>query len=461
MQHGPMRIRLSALLLLISALLAGNSLAARHANILVIFADNMGYGDLGCYGCPDIKTPVIDKLATEGVRFTNYYSNGPECTPTRTGFFTGRYPQRIRGLECALGSGNVGRYDHAFELADRKELGMPPEKNTLVRLLKKAGYTAVGLGKWHLGYEQKFLPPEHGFDYFLAALGGTVDYWYHNEPNGTPVLYENSKRVTREGNLTDLITAGALKFLRERDKDQPFFLYLPYTAPSAPLQHPLIKHDKPKVSSAWDTKDWQAGSRRDYGRLVERLDYSVGKVLAEVDRLGLRENTLVIFASDNGGNDRARNAPFRGYTSDLFDGGIHIPCMARWPGVLPEGIVSGRQFLTLDLTVSILSAAGIKQPTGEDALDGIDILGAVASGEAPASRALFWRARRADRTWRAVRDGDLKFLTFRDSKGVDEYLFDLKDDPSEETNLFANRESDVIRLRTQLVDWEKRMEADW
>lgn len=445
---------------LVVLLCLGASLAsaAKPTNILVIFADNMGYGDLGCYDCPDIKTPVIDKLASEGVRFTNYYANGPECTPTRTAFFTGRYPARIKGLECALGSGNVGRYDHAFELAARKDLGLPPAKNTLVRLLKQKGYTAVGLGKWHLGYEPKFLPPKHGFDYFLAALGGTMDYWYHNEPDGTPVLYENNKRVKREGNITELITAGALKFLRERNKRQPFFLYLPYTAPSAPLQHPDIKPKAPQRSRTWNSRDWQAGSRRDYGRLVERLDLSVGKVLAELDRQGLRQNTLVIFASDNGGYDRARNAPFRGYTSELFDGGIHVPCMARWPGVLPKGVVSDRQFLTLDLTASILRAAGIQRPSGEDALDGIDILGSVARNEPVKKRPLFFRARRADRTWRAIRYGDLKYLTFRDSKRYDEYLFDLKADPSEKNNLFAARQSDATRLRERLVKWEKRMQ---
>ena len=429
-------------------------------NIVVIFADNMGYGDLGCYGAPDAKTPVIDSFAGEGVRFTNYYANGPECTPTRTAFMTGRYPQRIRGLECALGSGNVGRYDHAFELADRAELGLPPEKNTLLKSLKATGYRAAGFGKWHLGYESKFLPPHHGFDYFLAALGGTVDYWYHNEPNGTPVLYENSERVTREGNLTNLITEGALKFLEEQKADQPFFLYLPYTAPSAPLQSPTEKPAEPKVSKAWDTNDWQAGSRQDYVALVEALDAAVGKVLAELEASGFADDAVVIFASDNGGNDRARNAPFRGYTSDLFDGGIHVPCIVRWPGVLPKGEVDDRQFLTLDLTASILAAAGASSGDGEK-LDGIDVLADVAAGNPTPDRELFWRARRADRTWRAVRRGAMKYLTYRDDEGFDEYLFDLSADPGEKKNLLSAKPDDAAQMKNALLLWEEDVESDW
>ena len=432
----------------------------KPANIVVIFADNMGYGDLGCYGAPDLSTPAIDRLATQGVRFTNYYANGPECTPTRTAFMTGRYPQRIRGLECALGSGNVGRYDHAFELADHSNLGLPPEKNLLVRSLKEKGYATAGFGKWHLGYEPKFLPPHHGFDYFLGTLGGTVDYWYHNEPDGTPVLYENDRKVIREGYLTDLITKGAIDFLKRQTREKPFFLYLPFTAPSAPLQPPGEKPPRPKVSTAWDSRDWQAGTRRDYARLVESLDKAVGQILATLDQLGFAEDALVLFASDNGGNDRARNAPFRGYTSDLFEGGIHVPCIVRWPGVLPADKVDKRPFLTLDLTASLFAAAGIV-PDSLEVLDGVDVLEQVASGEEAPDRALFWRARRADRTWRAVRRGKLKYLSYRDDRKFEEYLFDLEEDPEESRNLLTVYPEEVVRLKSLLLDWEKEVESGW
>lgn len=266
--------------------------ASRPPDIVLIVADNLGHGDLGCYGCTDIRTPNIDRLAAEGVRFTNFYSNGPECTPTRTALFTGRYQQRVGGLECALGSGNVGRYDDAIALAARHQLGLPPEEAILVPLLKTAGYRAVGLGKWHLGYEKQFLPPRHGFDYFLASLGGTIDYFYHNEPDGTPVLYENDRPVRRDGYFTDMITAGAVDFLNKQPACEPLFLYLPYTAPSAPFQDPDRKPDRPKVSRAWDTSDWQAGDRQTLRSIIERLDRGVGEVLQAMEATGRARNTL-------------------------------------------------------------------------------------------------------------------------------------------------------------------------
>ena len=211
-------------------------LAAANAappDIVLIVADNLGHGDLGCYGCRDIQTPNIDAIAAEGVRFTNFYSNGPECSPTRTALLTGRYQQRIPGLECALGTGNVGRYNDAIALAEKHQLGLPPQETVLIPQLNAQGYATIGLGKWHLGYERHLLPPHHGFKYFLASLGGTIDYFYHNEPTGERVLYENLSPVRRDGYFTDVITSGAIKFLRAQPQDEPIFLYLPFNAPSA------------------------------------------------------------------------------------------------------------------------------------------------------------------------------------------------------------------------------------
>ncbi len=429
--------------------------AEQHTNVVLIVADNLGNGDLSCYGCPDIQTPNIDRLAAQGVRFTNFYSNGPECSPTRTALFSGRYQQRVGGMECALGSGNVGRYDDAMWLASNKQLGLPPNESTMILLLHQAGYRTVGLGKWHLGYEKHFLPPLHGFDYFLASLGGTIDYFYHNEPDGTPVLYENDRPVRRDGYFTDMITDGATKFLREHPKGSPFFLYLPYTAPSAPFQHPDHKPDKPKVSTAWDSKGWQAGTRDVLRLIMERLDQGVGKILRTLEETGRVENTLVIFCSDNGAYPiAASNAPYRGYASELFEGGIHVACMARWPGVLPVGVVDDRPVMTFDLSASILAAANLKPPANRP-LDGIDVLGQVAAGQPAKPRTLFWRSRRAERTWKAVRDGNLKYVSRNDAGKFDEWLFDLSRDPGEESNLLDSQPDEASRLKQQLTTWEQ------
>ncbi len=430
-------------------------LAAERPNVVLIVADNLGHGDLSCYGCPDIATPNIDKLATQGVRFTNFYANGPECSPTRTALFTGRYQQRVGGLECALGSGNVGRYDDAFWLASQKQLGLPPSESTLIHSLHQAGYRTVGLGKWHLGYEKHFLPPLHGFDYFLAALGGTIDYFYHNEPDGTPVLYENDRPVRRDGYFTDLITDGATSFLRKHPKEKPFFLYLPYNAPSAPFQHPDRKPDKPKVSTKWDSNDWQAGTRDTLRLIIQRLDDGVGKVLKTLEETGHADTALVIFCSDNGAYPvAASNAPFRGHASELLEGGIHVACMARWPGKLPRGVVDDRPMMTFDLTASIMAAAHLKPPANRP-LDGIDVLGQIAAGRPPNDRTLYWRSRRAERTWKAVRDGNLKYVSFNDAGKFDEWLFDVARDPGEKTDLLDSGADDAIRLKQLLNAWEQ------
>ncbi|CAK9031593.1 N-acetylgalactosamine-6-sulfatase (Chondroitinsulfatase) (Chondroitinase) (Galactose-6-sulfate sulfatase) (GalN6S) (N-acetylgalactosamine-6-sulfate sulfatase) (GalNAc6S sulfatase), partial [Durusdinium trenchii] len=427
----------------------------RRPDIVLIVADNLGYGDLSCYGCPDIQTPNIDRIAAEGVRLTNFYSNGPECSPTRTALLTGRYQQRIPGLECALGTGNVGRYDDAIALAEQHQLGLPPSESVLIPAMNDAGYKTVGLGKWHLGYEPHLLPPHHGFDYFLASLGGTIDYFYHNEPTGEPVLYENHKRVRRDKYFTDLITEGAVEFLEEQPADEPIFLYLPYTAPSAPFQHPDHKPDRPKVSNKWDSKDWQKGDRATLRAIMERLDEGVGQILETLETTGRADEALVIFCSDNGAYPiAASNAPFRGHASELLEGGIHVACMARWPGKLPEGAVDDRLALSFDLTASILAAAGAT-PRADRPLDGIDILGQISRDEPAEPRQLFWRSRRADRTWKAVRDGDMKYIWFEDGDARSEYLFDVTNDVSESNNLLEAKPTEAKRLKKALAAWEK------
>lgn len=456
--HTPLRVLLIMLSLLVPAVGAARAFSEepRKPDIVLVMADNLGNGDLSCYGCPDIKTPHIDSIASQGVRFTNFYSNGPECSPTRTALLTGRYQQRIPGLECALGTGNVGRYDDAIVLAEQHNLGLPPSESVLIPAMNAAGYKTVALGKWHLGYEKHLLPPHHGFDYFLASLGGTIDYFYHNEPTGEHVLYENMKEVHRDKYFTDLITDGAVKFLQEQPQDEPIFLYLPYTAPSAPFQHPDHKPDKPKVSHKWDSKDWQKGDRETLRAIMERLDQGVGKIMKTLEETGRSDNTLLIFCSDNGAYPIATsNAPYRGYASELLEGGIHVACMARWPGQLPVGVVDDRPMLTFDLTASILAAAGAT-PRKDRPLDGVDILGQIAHAEPPLPRTLFWRSRRAERTWKAVREPDgLKYVSKQDGDQFEEHLFDLPHDPGETKDLIESRPADAERLKQKLAAWEQ------
>jgi arylsulfatase A-like enzyme len=442
---------------LVSALLAVATLVGLHPararaddrrpNIVLILADDLGYGDLGCYGCPDIRTPNIDRLARQGVRLTSYYANAPECTPTRTALMTGRYQHRVGGLECALGLGNVGRYDDAIRLQKSHDLGLPVEHSALARLLKGAGYATAITGKWHLGYEPKFLPNRHGFDYSFGPLGGATDYFFHTEPGGAPMLYQNGEPVRREGYLTDLLTEQATAFIY-RSKGKPFFLYLPYTAPHSPFQGPEDRPAQPVSLS-----ESEKGTRAKYRAMVERLDEGVGKVLQALADAGVSERTLVLFASDNGGAQYARNAPYAGGKGGLFEGGIRVPCIVRWPGVLPAGAENDVPALTMDLTASLVRVAGAEPPKDRP-FDGIDILRHLETKQPAPPRALFWRARRGERTWRAVRDGALKYVSRTDGGRIQEHLFDLARDPGERDDLFARRPEDGARLKRLLTAWE-------
>jgi N-acetylgalactosamine-6-sulfatase len=422
----------------------------RRPNIILIMADDLGYGDVGCYGCSDIRTPAIDSLADEGVRFTTFYSNAPECTPTRTALLTGRYQQRVGGLECALGIGNVGRYDDAVRLRQTHDLGLPVEETSIARMLKDAGYATAISGKWHLGYEPKFFPLPHGFDSWFGPVGGATDYFYHIEYTGEPALYENDKPVEREGYLTDLITDEAVGFIR-RKKSKPFFLYVAYTAPHTPYQGPDGKKPEPVPQD-----NYNKGSRETFAAMVERMDRGVGRILKTLNDAGLTDNTLVVFMSDNGANRTGNNSPFSGYKGNLFEGGIRVPCIAKWPGVLAWGMVSDQPCMTMDFSRSIVRAAGTKPPAGRE-FDGMDILQAVATNQPVKKRTLFWRARRGQWTRKAVRDGNLKYISLQNGSNVKEYLFDLKRDPAENNNLLKKQPENVRKLKIILQNWEQKV----
>lgn len=430
---------------------AGVVSAERPPNIVLLLADDLGYGDVGCYGCPDIRTPAIDRLATQGVRFTQFYANGPECSPTRTALMTGRYQHRVGGLECAIGTGNVGRYDDAIRLRETHDLGLPVQETSVVTMLRQAGYRTVCFGKWHLGYEPKFSPIAHGFNAYFGPIGGGVDYFHHTEWDGTPMLYLNDKPVKREGYMTELIAGEADRFLRENEGDAPFFLYVPFTAPHTPYQGPADRTDTPVLQEHWND-----GTRANYMAMVEALDGAIGRLLSTLERRRLAGSTLVICASDNGGTRIGRNAPFSGYKSGLMEGGIRVPCIVRWPGRIAPDTVCDVPSMTMDLTVSMVSAAGARAPEGRT-FDGIDLLKLVATHEEPPARALFWRQRRGDLTWRAVRDGDTKYIARTDDGKTEEMMFNLAADPGEHHNVVASRVDQAEHMRQLLEDWEQEV----
>lgn len=425
-------------------------LRSRRPNIILIMVDDLGYGDLGCYGCTDIRTPNIDKLADGGVRFTTFYANAPECSPTRTALLTGRYQHRVGGLECALGIGNVGRYDDAIRLRETHDLGLPPDETSIARMLKNAGYATGISGKWHLGYEPEFFPLKHGFDHWFGPVGGAVDYFHHDEYTGKPALYLDDRPVKRQGYLTDLITQDAAAFIK-RNTSKPFFLYVAYTAPHTPYQGP----DDKKPQSV-PQADYNKGTRATFVKMVERMDDGVGKITGALRAADLTKNTLIIFMSDNGANKKGNNSPYSGYKGNLFEGGIRVPCIAAWPGIVKPGTTSDQPCITMDFSRSILAAAKAAPPTDRP-FDGIDILAEVAANSPVKERTLFWRARRAPWTRKAVRHGSLKYISLQNDIETREYLFDLAADPAEKNNLLTDRPEDLHRLKNLLKDWEQKV----
>jgi arylsulfatase A-like enzyme len=416
--------------------------ASKPPNIVLFLADDLGWADVSCFDSKDIRTPNVDAIARQGVRFSRYYCNAPECTPTRTALLTGRYQQRVGGMECAIGVGNVGRYDDAEWLQKRGELGLPASETTFARILQRNGYSTACFGKWHLGYPEKFRPSQHGFDEYLSVLGGNADYFTHREEDGTLVLNQNGKPLERKGYVTDIFADEAIAWLKRR-KDKPFFLYLPFTSPHTPIQDP--DGFDPKTGTA----PVQQKNRKVYAKMVERMDARMGDVLRQLRTMGAEENTIVLFLSDNGGDPNGDNGPLRGRKSSLWEGGIRVPLAMRWPGHLPEGRTNTQVTLTMDLAPTLLRAAGVKAPAGVR-FDGMDILDIAAGKQEPRPRTVFWRYKRMTNVRKAVREGDLKLVI----DNGEEELHDLSRDDREEHNLLPGASADAARLKKLLAAWE-------
>jgi arylsulfatase A len=427
--------------------------AASRPNIIFILADDLGYGDLGCMGATDIKTPHIDRLAAEGVKFSDFYSNAPVCTPTRAGFMTGRWQQRI-GLEFAFGY----MVEQARRVAgawipepDIHGLGLPLGETTIADRLKAASYVTGAFGKWHLGYRDEYNPTRRGFDEYFGELLGHADYYQHKYYDGTPALRDGMKPVKRDGYFTDLVNERAVKFVRDHAK-HPFFLYVPHLAVHAPFQAP----DEP--ATPFVTKDTMLhGSRAIYKAMLERVDRGVGEILAELDRQGIADNTLVVFSADNGGERWSSNGPLFHHKATLWEGGIRVPCLMRWPAKLPRGRVTAQMGITMDLHATFLAAAGVAAPADKP-LDGLDLIPLLTapSGSASRERTFFWRMDRSNRKQRAIRAGKWKYLN--DANTMD-LLYDLEADIGERTNLGYRHPEVLARLKKSLADWEAEMDA--
>ena len=439
-------IRTSALLTA-ATLLAPESVTARltgrgkgrQPNILFILVDDMGYADLSCYGRTDYRTPAIDGLARQGMRFLQAYANSAVCSATRTALITGRYQYRLpAGLEEPLGA---------------RDLGLPPEHPTLPSLLRKQGYSTTLVGKWHLGALPKYGPQQSGYDHFWGFRGGGVDYFTH-KMRGQLDLWDDGSKVEQEGYLTDLLADRALRVIDEQAKtNRPFFLSLHFNAPHWPWEGPNDQAEAQRLDASkapLALAHFDGGSMKTYAEMVVRLDEQIGRVLARLDQLGLADDTIVIFTSDNGGERFSNTWPFNGRKTELLEGGLRVPAIVRWPGHVPAGSVSEQPIMSMDWLPTLLAAAG-GRPYPAYPSDGIDLAPFLANPALRQDRTLCWRYKNLDQ--QACRKGDWKYLKILDNS----FLFNVAADPMERGNLKDRFPEKFAELKAIYDAWDATM----
>jgi len=408
-----------------------------RSNLVFILADDLGFADLGCYGGRASVSPALDRMASQGLRFTDAYANSPVCSPTRVALMTGRYQYRLRaGADEPIASRARGS----------PALGLPPEHPSLPSLLRDAGYATALVGKWHLGYPPHFGPLKSGYAEFFGVLAGGVDYFTHSDPYGVHDLNEGEEEVHRKGYLTDLISERAVDFIeRQRGASAPFLLSVHYTAPHWPWETRADEIESARVHKALPHLD--GGSVETYRTMIRHMDEGIGAILDALGRAGADENTLVVFTSDNGGERFSDNWPLVGGKMDLLEGGIRVPLIARWPGRVPAGRVCGQLAITMDWAATFLHAAGVA-PHTDFPLDGISLLNVLQDPESAVERELFWRMKYRDQ--KAMRAGNWKYLSLEGN----EFLFDLEKDARERANLGRREAARLEAMRTRYREWE-------
>ncbi len=413
-------------------------------SIVLIVADDLGYGDVGCHGSEFNRTPHIDRLAATGLRFTDFHSNGPMCTPTRAAMLTGVYQQRFGKQFDGPLSGKTTR-DH----------GLPLEAVTIAEVLKRKGYASACFGKWHLGFIPPWLPTSQGFDEFRGLGSGDGDHHTHIDRSGREDWWHNNEIVMEEGYTADLLTKYSIDFM-ERHQDAPFFLYVPHLAIHFPWQGPKDPPHREKGNDYWDDK-WGVipepqNVRPHVKAMVESIDDSVGRIVAALKRLQLEERTLVVFTSDNGGyltygptySNISNNGPLRAQKGSVYEGGHRVPAIFHWPGKIAPA-VTDETAISVDLLPTFARIANAA--TENLHLDGVDLTPLLFQGDSLPERLLFWRMR----SQKAVRRGPWKLVA---EKPRQIELYHLGRDLGERRDLAAEKPEILEELRAAWEAWE-------
>ena len=402
----------------------------KRPNFILIMADDLGYGDVGCYGSTKIRTPHIDALAARGMRFTDYHSNGAVCSPTRAALLTGRYQQRcgINGVVTA---------------ARHRHTGMSLDEVTFAEVLKQEDYVTGLFGKWHVGYSVEFNPIKQGFDEFVGFVSGNVDYQSHVDQEGYADWWQGEILEDEKGYSTDLITRYGEKFIAEHH-EAPFCLYLAHEAPHYPYQGP---GDGPE-RLVGNTKAFKGRSDRPqaYKEMIEAMDAGIGRIVDKVRQTGIEEETLIFFCSDNGPAIHGSSGGLRGKKGTLWEGGHRVPAIACWPGRIKPRSQSDQTIMGMDLLPTMAALAGAAVPSKPD---GVDVSGVMLKGQVLDERTLFWQHGKQ----KAVRQGRWKLVVDKNKT----HLFDLAEDRAEQHDLAAEEEDILAKLIKRLETWQSQV----
>ena len=438
--------------------------AGGKPNVLLIVSDDQGWPDLGIMGLKDIQTPNLDRIAKEGVRGTHFYVTWPACTPSRGSVLTGRYPQR-NGLYDMVRNDLVN-FGHVFSreeyaVSPEMTLGLDPREKTLGDLLKSAGYRTGVVGKWDMGQAKRYLPLQRGFDFFYGHGNNGIDYYTHAR-YGVHSMFSGNQRTEADKGMyaTDLFKREALRFVNAAPAGQPWFLYLCFNAPHGASSFSNEKRaDGRKANNGVQVPDEWAKPYLDKGvpdRLARYLgavtcmDAAIGAVLEQIKARGEDRDTLVMFISDNGGSGNGGNAPLKGQKSTMWEGGLSVPFLARWPAKLPAGKVTDEFLTSLEFFPTIAAASGAKVPAGVK-LDGFDMLPVLRGEEKSARTEMFWE-RRKDH---AIRMDNWKWV----QNGNETGLFDVAKDRGEKNNLAAAHPEIAAKLKARFAAWKAEMNA--
>ena len=468
-----MTVRKSVITLALCLTVGAHALA--KPNVLLIVSDDQGYRDLGCFGSGEVQTPHLDRLAAGGIRLTSFYVAWPACTPSRGALLTGRYPQRngvydmIRNEAPDYGYRyKPGEYESTLERIG----GMDTHEVLLPRMLKAAGYTSGIFGKWDLGVHRRFLPLARGFDEFYGFVNTGIDYYTH-ERYGVPSMYRNNSPTTADKGTycTDLFEREAVRFLKTKRRE-PFFLYVPFNAPhGASNLDPTIRggaQAPARFKAMYPGLLAQVGTERRtrYGKTytvpnraarrlefvgsVTAMDAAIGRLLDLLDEYGIADNTIVLFFSDNGGGSSADNAPLRGRKGQMFEGGLRVPCIVRWPGKIPAGTTSDAFLTSLEVVPTLCAATGAALPKGV-ALDGFDMLPVLQGKKRLLRSEMFWQ-RKLDK---GARVDHWKWVESSRGSG----LFDLRHDLGERRDLSKEKSEVLKNVQARFTNWKKQMQA--